>query len=185
MKELNCTTAYEWIVKDLDEGLEPKKLDILNHHLQRCPGCRRLREETVALLSCLPADAPAEPGEEFWTRYHSSLAARLREKALSRRPFWSLRGKVAAVAVSGVLVAFIAWESTFQKKSPEQWHPSATYPAVIQELTEFYGPVADEIATGKPSTDRALVTVDSRTLLSSHDLMTWFDFDDEANSYLF
>ncbi len=25
MKELHCATAYEWIVTDLDEGLEPEK----------------------------------------------------------------------------------------------------------------------------------------------------------------
>ncbi len=114
-----------------------------------------MREETAALLSRLPADTPAEPDEEFWTRYHSSLAARLQEKALSRRPFWGFRWKVAAVVVSAALVALIAVESTFQKKSPENWQQSATYPAVIQELTEFYGPVADEMANGTLSADRS------------------------------
>jgi hypothetical protein len=185
MKELHCATAYEWIVRDLDEGLEPEKLRILDRHIQSCPGCRRTKEEIEALLSRLPADTPAEPDEEFWTRYHSSLAARLQEKALSRRSLWGFRWKAAAVAVSAALVAMIAVEATFQTKSPQNWSQSATYPAVIQELTDFYGPVADEMANGTSSTDHTLITVDSRTLSPSYDLMTWFDFDDETNSYLF
>lgn len=185
MRELQCETAYEWIVRDLDEGLETEKRALLDSHLRGCPSCRRVREQTAALLSSLPADTPVEPDEAFWTRYHSSLTARLQESALSRRPSWGFRWKVAAVMASAALVALIAVEATFQNGGQEQWQQGARYPAVVQELTEFYGPVPDEISVNTPSMDHALVTVDSRAASWNYDLMNWFDFDDDANTYLF
>jgi hypothetical protein len=185
MKELNCHTAYEWIVRDLDEGLEPEKLPDLDRHLRHCPDCRRLREETAALLSRLPEDVPPEPDDEFWSRYHSSLRARLQEKALSERPFWSFHWKGAATMLSALAVLLVAVWGPFLSRTPEKWQQNAAYPAVIQELSEVYGPVPDEMASGPVSSDRVFMTVDSRASALADDLFAWFDIDDETNAFSF
>ena len=184
MKQLPCDTAYEWIVKDLDEGLEADKYIVLENHLRLCPDCRRFKEETATLLSVLPENAPQQPDEEFWNRYRSSLHARLQEAALSRRPFWTFGRKLAAVPAA-LAVILVLVGGPFRTAPQEQWPHTANMQGVVQELREFYGPVADEIAHGAISGDLSSMKVESRVLLSGPELMTWYDLEYETNSYSF
>jgi hypothetical protein len=186
MNHLTCDTAHEWIVRDLDEGLETDESTALGFHLLECPHCRRFKEEVTSLLSLIPEDAAPEPDEEFWIRYRSSLNARLQEKAGTRKLPWRFGWKAAAMgALAAVAVFTIVMEGPFRNPPTEQWHKTAQLPELMQEFKEMYGPLPEEVPKVSTSSDSPLIKVDSRVQLAGPDLMSWYDMDDETNGIAF
>jgi hypothetical protein len=132
------------IVANLDEGLPLKQQAILNAHLQECPKCRQLNEQTAVLLATLREDVPDNPGEEFWTRFETTLQARLQEQ--DRRTGWLFPwGKVGIVAAAVLLLAIGL--RTLMPRSPEYATLPTSANIVMQELYMVYGPLSEDFVT--------------------------------------
>ena len=151
MKNLNCRKAEEWIVTDLDEGLEHEKRLILEDHLSGCASCRKMRENTELLLSEVAADTLEDPGEAFWRYYRISLDARLRESDISpSRSFWWTRArgfgwKPASVFAMAILVFVVISIGIFHPWSLRPSTDEDVSSQLIGELNQLYGPISDEL----------------------------------------
>lgn len=186
MNQLHCDAACEWIVRYLDEGLDSDQRSVLESHLRECPDCRRFKDETDQLLSLLPEHGSPEPDEQFWNDYHSSLHARLEEKAASRRPFWGFGWKVFGTAACAAVVFFIVFlQPSFHSEPSSQWYDSVKASSIMSEFSEVYGPGPEEIALTTMSPNESSIAIDTRVRLAGPDLMTWYDLDDETNAYSF
>lgn len=188
MNQVQCDTAQQWIVEDLDEGLEECKAAVLDGHLRTCSTCRSFKEETSALMSLLPGDAPAEPDENFWVQYRSSLHAKLQEKAESRRSFWRFDWKIALLAACAALILFAVFPANLFREPPtqtQQRYDATTASDIMSELRDVYGPVPAEIPRTPISTDQPLIKGYTGELITSPELMTWYDLDAATNAYAF
>ncbi len=186
MKNLNCRKAEEWIVTDLDEGLEHEKRLILEDHLLGCASCRKMREDTELLLSEVAADAPEDPGEAFWKSYRNSLDARLRERDISRSwSFWWTRAwgfgwKPASVFGMAILVFVMISIGIFHPWGSRPPTDEALSPQLIGELNQLYGPVSDETYFALPGDDSQFSRISSSSILDES-FMEWFEVEDEPN----
>lgn len=179
MKTRECSEAEKLIICGLDEGLTPSEQERLEHHLSLCEPCRQVREETRALLSSIASDLPEEPGEEFWTLYHQSLDARLREKAL--QPTWGLWWKAAGVFVAAVIALIVIRVATIQPNIPQIADLRVMSSDLINELEQVYGPTSEELPGGSLVGDHPLTVVDARTATRlDDDDVQWFEVEDES-----
>lgn len=188
MNQLQCDTAQQWIVEALDEGLDASKAAILDLHLGSCSSCRSFKEETAALMSLLPGDPPPEPDENFWVQYRSSLHAKLQEKAAARRSFWRFDWKIGVAAACAAFVVVAVLSVNLFREAPvqtQQRYDATTASDIISELRDVYGPVAAEIPKTPISTDQPLIKGYTGELLTSPELMTWYDLDAATNAYAF
>jgi hypothetical protein len=187
MKNLNCRKAEEWIVTDLDEGLEHERRLILEDHLLGCASCRKMREETELLLSEVATDAPEDPGEAFWKLYRVSLDARLRERDVSRSwGFWWTRArgfgwKPASVFAMAILVFVIISIGIFHPRSFRPSTDEALSPQLIGELNQLYGPVSDELPYYALTAGDAQFSQVSRSSVLDDSSVEWFEVEDEPN----
>jgi hypothetical protein len=182
MRKLTCTSIEELVVRDLDAGLDDKERALLDAHLLDCAACRELRQEMTGLIAALKADAPEDPGEEYWRRYDLSLDAKLREKEMNRSA-WGLRWKLAAAAICVVLAVFAVWEYSMRPDQDGQTLPSRTL-ALVQDLNELYGPVEEDRFASVDIQTVAAIPADSRIAFLNDGLMTWFEAEDEADNLL-
>ncbi len=186
MKNLDCLKAEEWILTDLDEGLELEKRLILEDHLSGCSSCRKMQKDTELLLSDVAADVPEDPGEAFWKYYRVSLDARLRDSDVSHSwgfwwtRAWSLWRKPASVFAMAILVFVIISIGILR---PWIFRPSAdevVAPQLIGELNQLYGPVSDESTFAVTAEDVQLSQV-WRSSVLDESLVEWFEVEDEPN----
>jgi Putative zinc-finger len=179
MKTRECYEAEKLIIGDLDEGLTPSEQVRLEHHLSLCEPCRQVREETRALLSSIASDLPEEPGEEFWTFYHQSLDARLKERA--SRPAWGFWWKAAGVFVAAVIVLVMIRVAVFQPHNRQIADRRVVSSDLVHELEQVYGPTSEELPGGSLYGDQFLTVANARaaTHLDDSDVQ-WFEVEDEA-----
>ncbi len=144
MKRISCSKADKMIVTELDEGLPLEQRAILDGHFRECPKCRRLHEQTAVLLAALREDVPDSPGEEFWTRFETTLLSRIQERG-RRTGWWIPWGKVGIVAAAVLLLAIGL--VTFMPRSPEYAARPPSSNIVIQELYMVYGPLSEDFMT--------------------------------------
>lgn len=178
MKKINCLTAEQWVVKMLDEGLSADDRLRLEEHLRECPACSRMKEATREALDLVVRDVPADPGEEFWTRYDQSLAARLQEKEVQSS--WWFGWKVAAAAVFSGIVIFSVFPGKLDwrvKQTPEAQQSAAQ---VVNELVELYGPIQEERTAYGLSADQSLTTFMSQASYNGG-IAGWFEVEDETD----
>ena len=187
MKNLDCRKAEEWIVTDLDEGIEHQRRLILEDHLSGCASCRKMREDTKLLLSGVAADAPEDPGEAFWKLYRISLDARLRDRDISRSwGFWRTRDwsfgwKPASALAMAVLVFVIISIGIFHPWGSRPSTDEAVSPQLIGELNELYGPVSDELPYFAFTSGDAQFLQASRSSGLDDSSVEWFEVEDEPN----
>jgi hypothetical protein len=187
MKSLNCRKAEEWIVTDLDEGLEHEKRLILEDHLLGCASCRKMREDTGSLLSDVAADLPEDPGEAFWRYYRTSLDARLRDRDISRSlGFWWTRArgfwwKPASVFAMAILVFVIISIGIFHPRSFRPSIDEAVASQLIGELNQLYGPDSDELTHFTVTAGDAQLAQVSRSSVLDESFVEWFEVEDEPN----
>ena len=185
MKNLNCRKAEEWIVTDLDEGLEHEERVILENHLVGCASCRKLREDTKLLLSEVASDAPEDPGEDFWKLYRISLDARLRERDIARsRGFgwtrsWGFGWKQASFFAMAILVFVISLIGVFHLSGFRTSTDEAMSPQLIVELNQLYGPVSDELTYFGLTPGEAQFYQVSRSSVLDDSSVEWFEVEDE------
>ena len=184
MKTPDCGTIGEWIVTDLDEGLDAQKKTLLASHLSQCAACRRTRDELVELLSAFRADVPPDPGEEFWRRYRSSLDARLQEKTPVRSPFRRMNWRFVAVALTAMLVLAVVLVSHLENAPVKPQRLVAMSPELLQELEQVYGPVPDEVlgASREMTDHHAVVIVDGNIPLMGDTDIRWFEVEDDPSA---
>jgi hypothetical protein len=187
MKNLNCRKAEEWIVADLDEGLDHEKRLILEDHLRGCASCGKMREDTALLLSEVAADAPEDPGEAFWKLYRISLDARLRERDISRSwgPWrlraWGFGWKPASALAMAILVFVIISVGIFHLWGFRPSTDQAVSPQLIGELNELYGPVSDELPYFAFTSGDTQFLQASRSSVLDDSSVEWFEVEDEPN----
>ncbi|MDQ7781510.1 MAG: zf-HC2 domain-containing protein [Desulfomonilaceae bacterium] len=145
MKRISCSTADKMIVIGLDEGLPPEDRAILDAHLRECPKCRQVDEQTAVLLTALREDAVDDPGEQFWTRFDTTLQARLDEQY--RRPRWVFPWKKLGIVAAAAMVLLAVGLTTFMPRSPDHGTSPSSPNIVIQELYIVYGPLSEDFAT--------------------------------------
>jgi hypothetical protein len=180
MKAIDCTAAERWIVQDLDEGLDEEKRTLLKDHLATCEICFQFREEISGLLSRFSADIPEDPGEEFWTRYHSSLSARLEEKEPPRS--WAMWWKPAAAFAVVVLAIGAFMVAEFGPGTGQQTVGQPTLsPTLIAELDTFYGPISEEDQTPGISSEQVRILIGSGASMAEDTSLQWFEVEDETN----
>ena len=178
MKKINCFMAEEWIVKALDEGLAPEERLRLDEHLRECPACRRMREATEKVIDSVAGDVPADPGEEFWTRYHQSLAARLREKHL-QSPWWSRWQVAAAFVLSGIVIISISLAHLDRAvKDRPQGRQVAV--EVVNELADLYGPIQEEASSYAASAGQTFTLATSQASYNGA-VASWFEVEDDSD----
>lgn len=161
MKTLRCSQASRWIVVHLDEGLSPKRRELLEHHLRTCPACRRLNEQTAGIVAAVRRDMPADPGEAFWHRFDATLAAQLEEEDL--RPRWLFPWKIAGSIAAAVLLLAAVFGS-FMPQSPTYPTRPPSSRTVLLELYQVYSPLS----------------LDSPSVVYGHDLSA----NGEGNRYV-
>jgi Putative zinc-finger len=181
MTRVKCSVAEKLILNELDEGIEPREKRRLDEHLSNCPSCRLFREETATLVQTIAVDVPADPGEDYWRMYRSSLDARLEEADRSRklRPGWKLAG--AFVMASLVALVYILSPVTPPKEPGLDAEDKAT---VIEELAWIYGPEDTDEMGGTNGEDRKLAMSSSQAGYDQIRLPSWFEVEDESNQTL-
>jgi hypothetical protein len=179
MKNLNCRKAEEWIVTDLDEGLEHEKRLILEDHLLGCASCRKMREDTESLLSDVAADVPEDPGEAFWRYYRISLDARLRDRDIPRS--WGFWWKPASVFAMAILVFVIISIGIFHPRSFRPSIDEAEASQLIGELNQLYGPDSDDLTYFAVTAGDAQLAQVSRSSVLDESFVEWFEVEDEPN----
>ena len=145
--------------------------------------CSKLYDEIPVLLSRFSSDVPEDPGEEFWSRYHSSLNARLQEKEPPKS--WVMWWKpVAAFGMAtAVLLAFLVVE--FRPERAEQSLSQAiAIPHLIAELDALYGPVSEEDQDPTVPSELGGILIGLGTLIAEDAPFQWFEVEDEPN-YVF
>ncbi len=186
MKTINCSTAEHWIVLDLDEGLDQEKQALLQDHLATCEVCLQFRGETSLLLSRFSSDIPEDPGEEFWTRYHSSLRARLQEiePRQSWVTWWATWWKPAA-AFALVVLAILAFMIPEFRLGTDQVALDRTTlsPTLIAELDTLYGPVSEEDPGPSISSEQERSLIGSGASVGEDSSFEWFEVEDEPNYF--
>ncbi len=179
MKTRECSEIERLIIEDLDEGLGPSDRERLEHHLGLCEPCRRVREETVAMLSSIASDVPEEPGEEFWKLYHQSLDARLKERAL--KPVWGFWWKAAGVLAAAVIALLVVRMEVFQPGPAPIGPQVADMSSVIHELEQVYGPTSEELPGGSLYGDQMLTVANASAAARPDDGdVQWFEVEDES-----
>jgi len=188
MKDLNCRKAEEWIVTDLDEGLEHEERVILENHLVGCASCRKMRDDTKLLLSEVAAGALEDPGEDFWKLYRMSLDARLREHDVARSwgfgwtRSWSFGWKQASVFATAILVVVISLIGVFHLRDFRPPTDEAASSQLIAELNQLYGPEPDELTYFDLSPgDGQFYKVSKSSSVLDDSSMEWFEVEDEPN----
>jgi predicted anti-sigma-YlaC factor YlaD len=176
MKRLNCPIAEDWIIARLDGCLDNESEQLLQDHLRACAACRTFQEETAALLSAVAADVPADPGEDFWKWYDSSLDARLREKAQEGPILGWWRTALIAVTASLVIIAVGLGAIQHYQQFPQDQLARST--VLIEELGQLYGPVSDDGLNSYPSWDKAVAGFAGGFPEYGHDSL-WFDPEDD------
>jgi hypothetical protein len=164
------------IVMDLDEGLQPEYREVLESHLRGCSACMVSREEFAALFASVAEAAPAEPDQEYWRRYDSSLDAALREKDYSRG-WWGFRWKTVGVLLAAGFAFAAVYTSfyDFQKTGVEDRRVSSQL--LMEELNELYGPSSDDFL---PTFQYRAILTEARTPRGDEAPEEWFEVEDEA-----
>lgn len=180
MRTLTCDNAEKLIVRDLDEGLDSADQTRLDNHLAGCSACRQLRRQFKTLFASVESDVPQDPGEEFWRMYDVSLEAKLREKDMSPRTFFGWRFAGAFVAAVAILLA--ASLGVINLRGPTTVDPTVSA-AVMEDLTELYGPVPDEpyLFIGRRVPVESIAEVVSKRTNYDDVVTTWFEVEDERN----
>jgi len=179
MRKSDCSRAEQLIIRELDEGLDPGKRELLEKHLLDCASCRTVREETRKLLTAVASDVPREPSEEFWKHYHVSLNARVQEKAIGRdRGFlWK-----AAGALLLATLAFVAIRAVTSEPGKSPTLETETVVALVQDLDRLYGPQGEEIVASPSSGDGVLETLAANLPRNEELSLSWFEVEDESNN---
>ena len=181
MKTLSCEHAEKLIVRDLDEGLNPADRARLEEHLTGCAECCRLREQCRNLFHQLEADVPQDPGEDFWRMYEVSLDAKLREREM--RPGGVFPWRVAGALLAAGLIVIAVGLGVFDLEDRTSLNPAVSV-AVMEELTELYGPAAEDqhLFMGLGFPDEVISRVSSNGTTYDDVEITWFEVEDERNN---
>lgn len=184
MKNIICAKAKELIVMDLDEGLDSSERQRLEGHLGECAHCKQWRDETAGILASVAADVPADPGEQFWKYYETSLQARLQEKQAptSWNFLWKAVGAVALAAV--VFMAIWLGSGSLDPVRHQVGEQASVSPALIQELEQLYGPGTDETPASSLAHDRLVAFTGLGASYSEEEPPEWFEVEDESNQLL-
>ncbi|MFH0824784.1 MAG: hypothetical protein V2B18_18685 [Pseudomonadota bacterium] len=184
MGTLDCEKAHQWLIEDMDQGLDEDVRRSLRNHLDLCRACRRAEEEYRYLWKYIADDVPPDPGEAFWEDYRSSLNKKLEEIRRRRSLSWYFqlsswkRAAVFASALAALTAVLVGWnEEKLTYPPPDQ----AICRDLVRELNEIYGPTAEE---GLPGTyvDRAgIVLSASKNVVPSYGIPTWFEVEDEPS----
>lgn len=181
MKKIDCTSAEELIITELDEGLEPSTRSLLEDHLHGCAACRKMMDETARLMHLVAADVPEEPDPAFWGYYDTSLRARLRD--VKTGSWWRWWWKPVAVAACAV-IAFVVVHVSMESPSPLPQPAPKDSTALAQLFEQVYGPVEDE--SSKPGlADAEIKALAVLTAAYSEDeFVPWFETEDESSHFL-
>lgn len=179
MNKLDCVRAEEMIIEDLDEGLSPKRLALLEDHLAGCNVCRRSRAATADVLSLVASDIPNEPSEEYWRLYRQSLQTLLAEKDLPAP--WRSSWKLVMVTAGVALLVLGLWRGAplLDRVSPRAEIPKE----IMTDLEHLYGPVRGEIPEPVLTNDQlcALSGIGSN---GREAIIGWFEVEDEPDNLL-
>jgi hypothetical protein len=180
MKRLDCSEAEKLIVFDLDEGLNPEKKEFLESHVRDCASCMKAREEFRGLFSTVEADVPPDPGEEFWRRYDTTLAAAIREKE-TQAGWWGLRWKIAGALFAAVLAVAAVSTSLYDFERTKIVKQAGAEKLVIQELDELYGTSSEDFL---PTLRDSTVLAEARISRGDDTVLEWFEVEDEPANFL-
>lgn len=180
MKRLDCGEVEKLIVFDLDEGLDPDKKELLESHVQGCASCMKVWEEYRSLFSSVEADVPPEPGEEFWRRYDSTLAAALREKE-TQAGYWGFRWNMAGALFAAVLAVAAVFTSFYDFQNVGVQKQTVAEKLVIQELDGLYGPASEDLL---PTLRDSMVVTEAKISRSDDTVLEWFEVEDGPSNLL-
>jgi hypothetical protein len=184
MKRLDCSEAEKLIVFDLDESLDADEKESLESHVRNCPSCMRTREEFRALFSSVVADVPRDPGEDFWRRYDSTLAAALREKEQSAG-WWGFRWRIAGALFATIFAAAVVFTSLHDwntpQTAPEIAGQTVAGKLLIQELDELYGPSSEDYL---PTLKDSAMLTEAKITRGDETVLGWFEVEDESGNSL-
>ena len=117
------------------DALAPAERARVAAHLDACADCRRVVEETRAVLAGLAASAPAAPAVD-WGRYQAELRARVQAR---RRAWWAR--PVPAVVAAGVATAVLVLVVLGIDRRPELVTVEETMLGASLPLLQQYGVV--------------------------------------------
>lgn len=175
MKKLDCSSAEEILVKEIDEGLTADERVLIESHLEQCASCRRYKATVENVIEAVTSAAHEDPGPEYWNRYFSTLDAKLREKQCERKwgPWWKICGATAVIVLALVCAQFGLRAGTSAPLSEGQKL------AVAQELFNLYGPVSEAYPQSAPS-DVDLQSLQSDPPTLPNDVaLSWFEVEEE------
>jgi anti-sigma factor RsiW len=107
---MRCREAEKWVIRSMDGTLSSDRQSALDEHLDRCPNCRKARQEYASTIAALRGQPAAEPLPYFWNRLESRIKERERLEPWTVWTKWSLRAIPVALLLIGFFVGAIAFQ---------------------------------------------------------------------------
>lgn len=82
---MRCSKIRRYISDDIDGQLTAAKKERLERHVERCPGCRKLRDDFQRIIDSAGKLETLAPSERAWLRIKDKLEAR-NQQVLSFKP---------------------------------------------------------------------------------------------------
>ena len=136
---MNSDEADRFLDAYLDGELEPAKRAELEEHLASCSECREKLRQLSQFRTFFTANAPRYPAPpELRNKVLAGLAVRKKSNiiALGRQP-WLY---AAAVAIIGLVVAWLAFSSNWEKQIAEQALANFKRAALLERVCDVVSP---------------------------------------------
>lgn len=184
MKHIDCNTAQDWIVADLDRSLDDDLRLSLEEHMAQCPVCREAQTGLRHIWTALAGDMPVDLGGDFWKDFHASLLARMDTVSTQPRTgwrSWKLGWEATAVFVPAMVALVIVFLGSTRELPQQLPVDNATRQKLLTELNELYGPSSEEGVSAADLDQVKTELLRTRKATAGASTLTWFEVEDEPN----
>jgi len=181
MKDLDCATAEEYIVRSFDKSITPKESWRLANHLRNCPHCTQIEKEYAELFHRIREMRFPEPETTFWTQFETSLNHRLKQESSKSFPQWSWSWLPAAAAIALAMVCAVHILPFSETKETNLPLDQTTLSLVMDELSELFSPYPrDFFSKVAGENDTLSIQNAISTCLHGDSFIFWLEMENET-----
>lgn len=181
MKDLDCATAEEYIVRSFDKSITPKESWRLANHLRNCPHCTQIEKEYAELFNRLREMRFLEPETTFWTQFETSLNHRLKQESSKSFPRWSWGWVPAAAAIVLAVVCAVHLLPFSETKEPDRPLDQTTLSLVVDELSDVFNPCPRDFFSEVAAANDALSVQNAVSIcLNGESYILWLEMENET-----
>lgn len=139
---MRCKQIHTQLIEYLEDALDARSREQIDHHLHQCPTCREELQAFKATIEMLQTVPVQEPPDAFWTGFTSEVMGKIREMETPQASSWawawrflSPQFRWVAIAVTIALV-FIGAALVYSRLDGNNQSPSEIAVTLPGERTQ-------------------------------------------------